>query len=102
MDYLHTPSSYFSVPYTEDEEEYVAYLTHGKHHGIHKDRAIYWFHSLDPSKRVRIVWLTPEPNGNEERTTPDGSAPELPNPGPRDETISPDDARSVPDDLPAV
>lgn len=105
MEYLHTPSKHWSIPYTEDEDCFTMYPTHGVHHAVHMDQATYWFHEQDHSKAVKVFWLDANPTTENDVTTEEtegaGQA-ELPVPGPPDEALPADDAGGVPLGVPPV
>ena len=57
--YAYTPDKRKPVPYHEDDQEYTLHPVMGQHDQIDVDRAIFWLHSVDHTKKTTVVWQRP-------------------------------------------
>lgn len=102
---LPTTSRYSgSVPYHEEDDRVTLFLQEGVHDQLSMERAIWWCHQEMDGKPVKIQWRNADKQSIDEqsKTTEGAGQGELPVPGSPDDPLPPDDAGSVPGQVPAV
>ena len=102
---LPTTSQYSgAMPYHEEDDRVTLFAQDGVHDHLSVERAIWWIHRELDGKPVTVQWrMGQRQNQDEQSQTTEGAGQgDVRVPGPPDDPLPPDDAGSVPGEVPAV